>query len=170
METAAYRLLLTEIYNRPSTEKTFSKERLCKSFENSQQFLASQDPAELPTALQLAITASPSFPSTNFYCDFSDFELYGGWTSFFVQSEVMKVFTSHNCQTCRTGSLQGCLVCLTWVAFSGYDLIIDAQNVTMNSSRYNGFSSAVEGVAGPDGVKLNFLIETQEPIGCSVKT
>ena len=141
MDTSTYRTLLSEIYEKEAREKTLHEkmvEKLCKSFETLQQFLASQDPAELPTALQLAITASPTFRSEKPFCDLSDFECYGGWTSFYVQSQVMKLFTCHDCQKCRSGSLRGCLICLTWVAFTGYDLIVDAQTIQMNSSRFNG--------------------------------
>jgi hypothetical protein len=173
MENSAYRTLLSEIYSRETREKTAQEkliEGLCNSFETLQKLLVSQDPSALPTALQLAITASPSFPTTNAFCDFEDFEPYGGWASFYVQSEVMKLFTSHDCQNCKTGSLRGCLICLTWIAFSGYDMMIDTQKVEMNSSRYNGFSNAVEGIAGPGKVELDFKSKTEEPIGCAVKT
>jgi hypothetical protein len=173
MDTSAYRTLVSDIYRKESREKTAHEillEKLCNSFEKLQQFLVSQDPAKLPTALQLAITASSSFPTTNTFCDFVDFEVYGGWTSFYVQSEVMKIFTSHDCRNCRTGSLRGCLICLTWIAFSGYDLVVDTQNIEMNSSRFNGYSNAVEGIAEPGKVELNFKSKSEEPIGCSVNT
>jgi hypothetical protein len=170
METSAYRLLLTEIYEKNTREITSPQEKLCQSFEDLQKFLSSQDPAELPVALQLAITASTSFHFTDAYCENTDFEEYGGWTSFYVQSQVMKLYTFHNCQTCRTGSLRGCIICLAWISFSGYDLIVDDRNVEMGSSRFNGYSDAVEGTASLECVKLNFKSPNPEPKGCSILT
>ena len=170
MEPSAYRLLLTEIYKKNTREIISPQEKLCQSFEDLQKFLSSQDPAELPVALQLAITASTSFHFTDPYCENTEFEEYGGWTSFYVQSQVMKLYTSRNCQTCRTGSLRGCIICLAWISFSGYDLIVDDRNVEMGSSRFNGYSDAVEGTASLECVKLNFESPNPEPKGCSILT
>jgi hypothetical protein len=146
------------------------EERIILRFEAFQQYLISQDPADLPTSLQLLITASPQLGSEKPYCDKEDFAVFGGWESFFVQSNVLQLFTAHNCDNCKSPSLQGCLICLTWIAFSDLDLSIENQTVQMHSSRFNGFSTAVEGSAGPNGVSLTFQSTTQEPIGCSVKT
>jgi hypothetical protein len=173
METSAYRLLITEIYAKETREKTPHErlvEKLCKSFEALQKFLASQDPAELPVALQLGITASSAFKSEKPFCDLVDFDCYGGWTSFHVQSQVLKLFTCHDCQGCRSGSLKGCLFCLTWVTFTGYDLVVDSQNIVMSSSRFNGFQNAVEGSARPGKVELKFQSNSEALLGCSVKT
>jgi hypothetical protein len=169
MDISQYRSLLTEIYSQQNPAES-SKEKLYGSFESLQKVLASQNPAELPIGLQYDIAALPVFSSLESFLELEDFEVYGGWSSFFVQKTVMEVFTAHNCYHCRTGSLQGCLICLSWVAFSGLNLIVASQPISLQSSRFNGFSSAVEGTAGPDGVKLNFQSKTDQPIGCPVNT
>ena len=168
MNLSDYRLLLAEIRDQipesRSTESTLSR------LEAFQQYLVQQDPTELPVSLQLRITASPHFHIDHPYCEEGDFDTLGGWKSFFVQSKVLELFTRHDCQTCTPSSIQGCLICLTLVAFSGHELEIENQAVQIQSSRFNGFQSAVEGSASPNEVSLKFNSTTQEPIGSSVKT
>ena len=168
MNRSDYRLLLAEIRDQiqgsKSTESTFCR------LEDFQRYLVKQDPTELPVSLQLRITASPYFNIDHPYCEEGDFDAFGGWESFFVQSKVMELFTLHDCQTCTPSSIQGCLICLTLVAFSGHNLEVENQAVQMRSSRFNGFQSAVEGSASTNEVSLKFISTTQEPIGCSVKT
>ena len=60
------------------------EERIILRFEALQQYLITQDPADLPTSLQLLIPASPQLGSEKPYCDKEDFAVFGGWESFFV--------------------------------------------------------------------------------------
>ena len=168
MNSSDYRLIIADI--RDSFPDSGTVEPTFLRFEALQRFLENQNPEELPTSLQLQITASPYFNPDHPYCENDDFEVLGGWKSFFVQSKVLEVFTSHNCHKCRSASIHGCLICLTWVAFSGYDLTISNQAINMTSSRFNGYLNAVEGSASSHEVLLNFKSNADEPIGCSVNT
>jgi hypothetical protein len=168
MNLSDYRLIISDI--RDSFPDSGTVESTFRRFEALQRFLENQNPEELPTSLQLQITASPHFNQDHPYCENDDFEVLGGWKSFFVQSKVLEVFTTHNCNKCRSASIHGCLICLTWVAFTGYSLEIANQAIQMSSSRFNGYQNAVEGFASKHGVTMNFQSANQEPIGCSVNT
>ena len=169
MDLSDYRILLEDIQSRIS-DTSDPQDLVCRRFEALQDHLRTQTPEELPNSLQHSITASPQFRSERPFCDNDDFDDYGGWDTFFVQSKVLELYTNHDCENCQSSSLQGCLICLTWVAFSDLPITIESQTTQMCSTRINGLSSAVEGSAGPNGVSLMFQSPTQEFIGCSVKT